>query len=292
MKKVGTIILTIYITLATVAAGLFGYLYFSGRSKDKMTNREVVAQLASNVHTAILGNETGTTAMGANHSTTFTSEVIENYLLGTNYNPNDIEPLENFASGAILLADYVMENELEENTYYRATLHEDLWSMGDIDILFIYKLGKAKLTINLFDLTNNYARAVRMYYLDNTHTTWIVESLFQDFPEDWDYKNDYQSSVGYKLYSRIGGNKTTAIDLETAEIANTIAEIADHFYVQYYNMRSLKQTQINLDGNDGVAASPEDAAQIHSDLLRITSGMMFATFKDMGTPTNIETTIA
>ena len=38
MKKIGTIILTIYLTIATLAAGIFGYLYFKQNMFLKKTD--------------------------------------------------------------------------------------------------------------------------------------------------------------------------------------------------------------------------------------------------------------
>ena len=50
MKKVGTYLLTIYVTLVTIACGIFGALYFLGRRGDDLVARLTYTQAKTLVH--------------------------------------------------------------------------------------------------------------------------------------------------------------------------------------------------------------------------------------------------
>ncbi len=172
MKKVGTILLTIYVTLVTVGCAVFGYLYFSsisGKSSSALTRAEALVLVNEVYKERGLGSSKAASALSLDY---------EDY--SQNEFSQDVSYLFYMHDASIILAKSLLESDVEENVWYQST------EQGFHGFLRFYIDGQSVLVENTDSLDNQlpenqdkYEHNTALYVTKESETAWSSAFVFQ-----------------------------------------------------------------------------------------------------------------
>ncbi len=166
-KNVGKIVLTVYVTIVTIAAILFGSLYLSKLFKNnKLDAKGLINTVCYDI-----------------------GFISEKEFKDSNSNTTDFYNNSEHQIKAILFwSKFCIENG-QENTYYSssATYKIDETNITGTGYLF-YEVNEDSLIINLFDANNNIN--IVMIIKTNTNDKWLLQAYMPE--KTFALKNGYQ----------------------------------------------------------------------------------------------------
>lgn len=261
-KKIWTIILTIYLTAVTIGCALFGYLYFSSKSKNKDNNMST-AQAQQLVNSAcydmkLIDKDPRTKTKSNKVSTKSIEEYYQDTIDEFDLQ-HDILQSAFYQSIALLTAKELLDNGYKQNTYYFSTttdpfLHRaenpdestdgGMWLASHL--YTIYSISGKTLTVSLITIgggdelpNGGYAEEGGSAYLHHIELKYITDSSYQleyynfDPQDDWDKAQivgeTYHDTVEYicSLADETGIYEHQYINAYTPNIQNLNDNITD-----------------------------------------------------------------
>lgn len=280
-SKLGKVVLIVYVTLATVAAFLFGFLYISEKNRDGLTisgARELLTTICYDLETAY----NNSAASGRNSSISTTAIEPEEYLGDDLFAETTINPLSLIQF--LQMARAATTSEYKERTYYRSAVEffpNEPSSTFEIEAYIHIDIQGNSIKINLVQFTesNDGSRIASAMYLDvakEENDSWSLSYYAYPLTEDVSYDTEYEISNNfYFMYAR--GNVAGAYVFGVYRFINTTGDFSD---LSISNIQDLSMYYCDIENNQ--LLNLEQAQMEETDIVSQAQGMydMFQTESD------------